>query len=178
MSRLYNALCGWLCRRTYLQPVRDAHIIRLIERISEHYQANISNRFIRPALLQLSLDKMTWDQIELLTEKFDQFRYQGFHLDELYRQIAASTRFVTAARRDLAPTLKNRLGAGSSGGADKVLRDMAVNAFASNVTVMAELLNELYCALVELDKAAAKGRKPVYQQIPELADIESRLLNP
>lgn len=158
-----------------MQPVRDAHIIRLIERISDHYQANISNRFIRPALLQLSLDKMTWDQIELLTEKFDQFHYQGYHLDELYRQIAASAHFVATARRDLVPTLKNRLGAGAGSGSEKVLRDMAVNAFASNVKVMAELLSELYRALVEFDKNAAKGRKPVYKQIPELADIESLL---
>jgi hypothetical protein len=148
----------------------------LIERISEHYQANIANRFLRPALLQLPLDKMTWDNLEGLTEKMEQFKYQGVHMDELYRQIAAAARFVSLARRDLSTSLRNRLGP-SSGGPDKVLREMAINTFSSNVQVFTDLLNELYVSLVELDKAAAKGRKPLYQQIPELSDIGSQLVD-
>jgi hypothetical protein len=159
----------------FLQPIQDAHILRLIERLGEHYQINIFNRFIRQALLQLPLDKTTWDLIEALTEKSDQVSYQGAHLDELYRQIAAAARFVVAARRDLAPSLKNRLGY-SSGGSDRVLRDMAINNFSSNLRVFAELLNELYMGLVEFDNAAAKGKKPLYQQIPELNDISKTLI--
>ncbi|AEF82442.1 hypothetical protein TREAZ_3455 [Leadbettera azotonutricia ZAS-9] len=146
----------------------------MIERIGEHYRSNISNRFIRPALLQLSLEKQCWDLIEILTEKMEQFRYQGFLLDELYRQIAASARFVSITRRELVPTLRNRLSGGSTG-PDRVLRDMAVNNFGSNLQLFADLLNELYVNLVELDKQDAKGHKPLYMQIPELQDI-GRLL--
>ncbi|GHV94035.1 hypothetical protein AGMMS50293_03550 [Spirochaetia bacterium] len=161
-----------------MEQVRDAHVIRLIERLGEHYRTNISNRFIRPALLQLPLDKMTWDQIEILTEKIEQFRYQGFHLDELYRQLAASARFVAITRRELVPSLRNRLGSvnSGSGGSDRVLRDMAVNNFASNLQLFADLLNELYVNLVELDKAAAKGHKPLYMKMPELNDIGRQLV--
>jgi len=157
-----------------LQLIRDAQIVRLIERIGEHYRTNISNRFIRPALLQLPLEKQSWDLIEILTEKIEQFRYQGFHLDELYRQIIAASRFVSVTRRDLVPTLRNRL-SGSGSGSDKVLRDMAVNNFASNLQVFADLVNELYINLVEIDKLDAKGRRPLYMSIPELQDI-GRLL--
>ena len=155
--------------------IRDAQIIRLVERIGEHYRTNISNRFIRPALLQLPLEKQSWDLIEVLTEKIEQFRYQGFHLDELYRQIVACSRFISLTRRELVPTLRNRLSSGSSSGADKVLRDMAVNNFSSNLQVFADLVNELYVGLVELDKQDAKGKRPVYMSIPELQDI-GRLL--
>ena len=154
--------------------IRDAQIIRLVERIGEHYRTNISNRFIRPALLQLPLEKQSWDLIEILTEKIEQFRYQGFHLDELYRQIIAAARFVAVTRRDLVPTLRNRL-SGSGSSSDRVLRDMAVNNFASNLQVFADLVNELYVNLVELDKLDAKGRRPLYMSIPELQDI-GRLL--
>ena len=154
--------------------VRDAQIIRLIERIGEHYRANISNRFIRPALLQLPLEKQAWDNIEILTEKLEQYRYQGFHLDELYRHVAAAARFVALTRRELVPSLRNRL-VGSSSGQDKVLRDMAVNNFGSNLQLFADLVNELYVCLVELDKVEAKGRRPLYMSIPELQDI-GRLL--
>ncbi|MCL2319613.1 MAG: hypothetical protein FWC45_05975 [Treponema sp.] len=154
--------------------VREAHIIRLVERIGEHYRTNISNRFIRPALLQLPLEKQSWDLIEVLTEKIEQFRYQGFHLDELYRQIVAAARFVSITRRDLVPSLRARL-SGNGSGSDRVLREMAVNNFSSNLQVFADLVNELYINLVELDKADAKGRRPQYMSIPELQDI-GRLL--
>ena len=155
--------------------IRDAQVVRLIEQISEHYRSNISNRFIRPALLQISIDKTTWDQIEILTEKAEQFQYQGFHLDELYRQISAAARFVAVSRREFVPSLRNRLG-NSQSGADRVLRDMAVNNFGSNLQLFADLLNELYIKLVELDKLNSKGRKPLYMQIPELSDIGRQLV--
>jgi hypothetical protein len=154
--------------------VRDARVIRLVERIGEHYRTNISNRFIRPTLLQLPLEKQSWDLIETLTEKIEQYRYQGFHLDELYRQIVAASRFVSVTRRDLAPTLRNRLSGGPSS-PDRVLRETAVNNFSSNLQLFADLVNELYVCLVELDKIDAKGRRPLYMSIPELNDV-GRLL--
>jgi hypothetical protein len=156
--------------------VRDAQVIRLIERISEHYRTNISNRFIRPALLQLPLEKQAWDLLEILTEKTEQYQYQGFHLDELYRQIAAAAHFVALTRRELVPGLRNRLNARGGAGPDKVLRDMAVNNFGSNLQLFADLVNELYINLVELDKIDAKGRRPLYMQMPELADIGRMLV--
>ena len=158
-----------------MEPVKDAAVLRLVERISEHYRTNISNRFIRPALLQLSLDKATWDFIEALTEKFEHFRYQGFHLDDLYRQVAASAKFVYATRNEIAPTLRHRLSSGGSSGAEKVLRDMAVNNFSHNLTVFADLLYDLYVRLTEIDMAASKGKRPLYEQMPELGDISVQL---
>ena len=155
--------------------IRDAQVIRLIERIGEHYRTNISNRFIRPALLQLPLEKQSWDLIEVLTEKLEQYRYQGFHLDELYRQIIACGRFVSITRREMVPSLRNRF-SGSTSGSDKVLRDMAVNNFGSNLQLFADLVNELFVSLVELDKVEAKGRRPLYMSIPELKDIGRMLV--
>jgi hypothetical protein len=142
----------------------------LVERIGEHYRTNIANRFIRPALLQLSLDKSVWTHIETLTEKFEQYRYQGFQLDELYHQVTALARFIAATRREVAPNLRHRIGGGAPG-PEKVLRDMAVNAFNSNLNLMADLLDELYDRLKTLDMAASNG-SPLYQQLPELYGIE------
>jgi hypothetical protein len=155
--------------------IRDAQIIRLVERIGEHYRTNISNRFIRPALLQLPLEKQSWDLMEILTEKIEQYRYQGFSLEELYQQIIAAARFVSITRRELAPSIRFRL-TGSSSGPDKVLRDMAVNNFASNLQVFADLVNELYVTLVEIDKAEAKGHRPIYLSVPDLQEIGRMLV--
>ena len=151
--------------------VSDAGITRLIERIGEHYRSNISNRFIRPSLLQLPLDNQSWDLIDELTEKPPS---QALHLDELYREIVAAAHFVAIVRREL-PSIRSRVGRSDPASPDRVLREMAVNNFASNLQVFADLVNELFIKLVETDKAEARGRMPLHARMPELSDI-GRLL--
>ncbi|MDR1930942.1 MAG: hypothetical protein LBQ44_10000 [Treponema sp.] len=154
--------------------VYDAVITRLVERIGEHYRTNISNRFIRPALLQLPLDNQTWDFIEVLTGTTQN---QGFPLDELYAQIMAAASFVAAVRRDLVPGLRHRIaGRIDMTGQDKVLKDMAINNFASNLQVFADLIYELYIKLVEIDKKASKGRMPLYARTPGLSEVGRHLV--
>jgi hypothetical protein len=148
----------------------------LIEQIGGHYRTNISNQFLRPLLLQLQIDKNTWDQIESLTEKTEMFHYQGFHLDDLYRQIAACARFVEIARSGLIPSLRVKLTTNPNS-PDRILRDMAASNFASNLKVFADLLNELFMVLMDIDKEhAGKSTKPFFEQLPELTSI-NRLLN-
>ena len=151
--------------------VSDAGITRLIERIGEHYRSNISNRFIRPALLQLPFDNQSWDLMEDLTEKPPT---QAIHLDELYREIVSAAHFVSIVRREL-PSIRSRVSRSDPSSPDRVLREMAVNNFASNLQVFADLVNELFVRLVELDKASAKGHMPLHVKMPELGNI-GRLL--
>lgn len=157
-----------------MERIKDALIIRLIEQISEHYRSNISNRFLRPILLQIQIDKSTWDQIEELTEKMEINRYQGFHMDELYLQIAACARFIEAARSQMIPSLKTKLG-GLPNSQDKILREMAANNFDSNLKVFSDLLNQLFLNLTEMDKAVSGSKPPVYSTLQELYSI-NRLL--
>lgn len=151
--------------------IQDAAIIRLIERIGEHYRANISNRFIRPTLLQLPFDNQSWDLLESLTEKPSS---QATHLDELYREIVAASHFVAVVRREM-PGIRSRLSRSDPASQERVLREMAANNLASNLQVFADLVNELYIKLVEADKADAKGHIPLYTQMAELSNV-GRLL--
>jgi hypothetical protein len=118
---------------------------------------------------------MAWDQIEILTEKMEQYRYQGFHFDELYHQIAAAARLVDVARHETIASLRNRLG-NDTAGPDRILRDMAINNFASNLQVFADILNELFINLVKMDETSARGKSPIYMQMPELNDIGRQLV--
>ncbi len=151
--------------------VRDTEVARLIEHLGEHFRGNISNRFIRPALLHLTLDSQSWELLERLTETNEEYQYQGYHLVDLYNQILAAGRFVSLARTELSTSLRIRLGAVGRSDPDRVLRDMAVNNFQSNLRVFADLLNELYLKLVALDKEEAKGKQPVYAKLPELQEL-------
>jgi hypothetical protein len=155
------------------QTVGTAQVKRLLEQIGNHYRANVASSYIRPALLQLPLEPQDWTQIELLTHK--QAQNLGFDLDDLYRQISAAARFVSMVRRDLLPVLRNRLKTEETG-SRKVLRNMAINNFGSNIKVFADLLNELYLVLAELDKQESRGHTPLYLQIPELLDVGRMLV--
>jgi|TergutMp193P3_1026864.scaffolds.fasta_scaffold00117_24 hypothetical protein len=152
-----------------LDRIKDANVIRLIERIGEHYRSNVANRFLRPVLLQLQIDKTTWDLIEILTEKMEQFRYHGFHLDELYRQIAACAHLVDVAKNKV--SIRIKIKAIPSDDDDKVLLNMTANNFSSNLQIFADLLYELYTSLVEIDKKNSGNQPPVYTQIHELYNI-------
>jgi hypothetical protein len=152
--------------------IRDPIILQMVEKLGEHYRANIDTRFIRNALLQISLEKSQWDLIEDLT-RASQLHFQGFMLATLYRQLAAAAKLAFLARRDLIPNIRNRVSAINSGtGPERILRDMAVNAFGTNIDIFEQMVNQTFATLVERDKENRKhGRRPLYLQMPELVDL-------
>jgi hypothetical protein len=156
--------------------VQDPTILQMVERLGEHYRSNIDTRFIRNALLQIPLEKNQWDLIEDLTSA-NQPRFQGYMLGTLYRQLAAAAKLASLARRDMVPNIRNRVSIiGSSSGPERILKDMAVNAFGSNVDIFSQMVNQIFTALVEIDKADRKnGRRPLYTQMSELVDLMNTL---
>ena len=128
-------------------------------------------------MLQLQIEKSTWDQIELLTEKMEMYRYQGFHLDDLYTQIIACSRFVEAARLGMIPALKAKINA-ISPGPEKTLLEIAASNLPSNLQLFSDLLYELFVNLVEIDKKSAKNKPTVYSQMPDLQSVGRMLICP
>jgi hypothetical protein len=155
-----------------IENIRDPYVLQMVEKLGEHYRAKSESRFVRPALLQISLEKSQWDLIDSLT-RANQLLLQGCMLETLYLQLAAAGKLASLARRDLVPNIRNRIAAASSSsGPERVLRDMAVNAFGSNVENFSRMVDQIFAALVKVDKADQKfGRRPLYTQIPELVDL-------
>lgn len=163
-----------------MQQTKDEEIFGLIDSIGQHYRTNIGNRYVRNAFSVLPLDAKDWALIESVTEKAEYHQYQGYHMDELYERILALGRFIYHARRELAPQLRARLSTYSSGpgplGNDRVLRDMAVNNFDSNLSILADLVNKLYARTVEVDTELARGHMPVYKSFRGLDEIGTYLV--
>jgi hypothetical protein len=155
--------------------IKNPEIFASVEAIAEHFRNNISNRFTRRGLSSMILDPGTWNQIEELTEKFENYRYQGYHLDEIYTQILAIAKFVYQARRELVPNMRFLAGGGGGGdrvaAADKVFRDMAIMNFGPNLKILADKVNELYVKVAAIDREGAGPKGPVFGQIPELKEI-------
>jgi len=156
-----------------LLVIRDDNVMNLIERISYHYQINITNRILRPVILQIYLDDRTWSNIEIFTEKFETYRFSGYYLDELYRQLAACARFVDAARNSM-DSIKSRLKTNPNA-PDKIYRDMSANNFPNNIKHFAELLSGLYTLLLDIDKKKSGNNLPVYTQIKDLERVSGVL---
>ncbi len=153
--------------------IKDAGIIAQITQLMDHYQANIASRFMRPLLLQLSIDKWIWDSIDIFVQTVEHLQYQGILLEDLYQHLTAFANFIDITRRQLLPVLRSR-SAGLTG-PDKILMNMAINTFPSNLNILADLTQSLYHTVHSADEAAARNKPPVYLQYPQVDSIDTLL---
>ncbi len=167
-------------------PIKDPDIFKIVEQISEHYQKNISNRFVRKALMVLDLQPSEWERLEGLTEGLEYHRAQGYQFDEIYEMIVSAAHFLYEARNKILPNLRSMTSTGGdtlsgrklpSGDQERVLRDMALQNFPVNLGILNDLVNEMYVKTTALDKEAAGKRRPVYERIAELKELGRYLVS-
>ena len=156
--------------------IQDAAIPELILKIADHYNTNISTRFLRPFLAGILSDNEMSRRISDMTEHSEAYTAQGIHLDELYLQIHAISRFVYLVRTDIIPNLRLLAGSGGANDANKVFRDMAMNNFKANINVLADYINELYQRVIVYDKTQNGKTNTVSKGIPALAEIGRYLI--
>lgn len=161
-------------------PIRDQAIFQKIDTIRDHYHNNINNRYVRKALMMLNIPREVWDGLERFTEVTDYYKIQGYGYKELYEQIHAAAAFVYHARQEILPNIKTFFQGGletvfskqrADADRDRILREMAINNFPSNLGVFADMINELYVMTVNLDKADHQNTKPVFERMSELREI-------
>ncbi len=163
--------------------VKDDELLQIIERLGEHYKTNISNRIMRKALLKMDLNNSTWDRIERLTEISDLQRSEGYSFHELYEQVMAMALFVNYAQHRILPNIRSlltgdvaRRGGPAEAQNDRVLRDMAINNFKSNLGILSDIVNDLYLKTIELDKRLNGEKNPIYAKMPELKQLGQLLI--
>lgn len=151
--------------------IHDQAISECVQKIADHYNANIATRFLRPLLAGILADNELSRQLSDLTEHTETITAQGTHIDELYQQILAMARFVYLVKLDILPNIRNLSLTSASSDANKVFRDMAINNFGANMKVLADFVNELYVLTVEYDKSHSPKGKTIYAGIPGLSEI-------
>lgn len=156
--------------------VKNTQIFSIVDRIGEHFQQNIYNRYLRKAFSDLTIEKGSWEKIEKLTQSSEYDRMQGYSFGELYDSIYAMAGFIKKVRTDVAPNLRFRLGASHPSGNEKLLMDMAIINFNANLGLLADMVNELYMKTIELDREEAKGRAPLYTRRSELSEVGKMLI--
>jgi hypothetical protein len=151
--------------------IRDSAIISLIVSIADYYNTNIATRFLRPLLSNVLAESDIARPLADMTEHFGQFEAQGIHIDDLYDQLLAMSRFVYRVRVEVLPNLRSLSGSSLPNDPNKIYRDMAMNNFGANVQNLASYLNELYQRTVEFDRVRNGRGKPYYQDMPALNEV-------
>lgn len=163
-------------RYTFLiMMVKDSAIIELMLKIADQYNNNISTRFLRPYIISIFADDELSRRVSELTETPESVVIQGVHLDELYRQIHSMARFIFLARTDILPNLRNLGPPSNAKDANKVYRDMALNNFGANLSLLAEDLKQLLRIAKAKDEQISGRSKPVYRDYPALSEIDRYL---
>jgi hypothetical protein len=161
--------------------VKDTDIINIIVKINDHFKNNITNRFLRKALLVMEIPQSTWDKLDGLQEKSQYGKIDGFQLQELYEIIVCAATFIHHAKKDILPRLKSLVAGGYSKEgkepeSDKILKEMAISNFNSNLGIFADMVNELYMKSIALDKEANKNKTCVFEKNPDLKQIGQYLV--
>ena len=154
---------------------KEPELIAIIERIGDHYRKNIDNRYVRDALMRMTLERGDWDHINVITDIPEYVRVQGIDYVELYEKILALARFVRQAQKEVLPSISSTQPRVASGSQDQILRSMALSTFGANLNTFADMINELHAKTVDLDKRDSPN-DPVYNHISELRNIGSPLI--
>jgi hypothetical protein len=150
-------------------PIKDPDIFKLIERMGDHYQRNINNQHLRKLFVTLSLSNSAWGQIETLTTKSEYYKYQGYQYEELYDQIMAIASLVHQLRQQVLPGLKGLVGRAAPN--EQVVLKMVAANFPTNLSLLADMINELYLKVTSLDRSEHKAGAAVFEKNPELAQL-------
>ncbi|HOC29443.1 MAG TPA: hypothetical protein PKH40_07170 [Treponemataceae bacterium] len=155
--------------------IKDDVISGVLARLADHYNTNLSTRFIRPLTLPVFTDDEMAQKIAALTELTETYIAQGVYLDDLYAQILAMARYVYLVRKDIIPNLRNNAGNVGPNDANKVFRDMAMSNLAANISVLADLVYELYERAVRVDELQNAKKRPVYRDYPGVNELSRYL---
>ncbi|MBF9015447.1 MULTISPECIES: hypothetical protein [unclassified Oceanispirochaeta] len=149
-------------------PVFDYDIFDMLDEVRKHYRSNMSNTFIRSALLSMDMPYDQRNSIENITEKLEMYKNQGYKFEELYNGVYSISVFIYKARTEVIPGLKGSSLLKEASSSEKVLADMAADNLKANLNILADRVNELYLKVVRLDVKSHKVKSPVYTRMEEL----------
>lgn len=152
-------------------PVFDYEVFDKLDELKRQYESNMSNSFIRSALISLDLPYEIRSGIEGITDKLDYYKQQGYRFEEIYNGIYGMALFIYRARMEVVPSLKNSPSLSNVSNSEKILASMAADNLKANLNILADRLNELYLCVVRIDVDSHKVKQPVYKRIPDLEKI-------
>jgi len=147
---------------------RDLKIKDKVESITSHYATLHGNSFVRNALASIEVPYQYRVALDLLVHAGENYRLDGYSLDDLYLGILGLSQYIYIARLEVHPALAQKFSVRSS--SDSILEKMAADNMKANLGALADRVSELYILTVNWDKEH-NPRKPFFNSFPELKDV-------
>ncbi len=87
--------------------IRDKKIFDIIDELGIQYNIFTHNQFINYYLLDSTIPKNDWIDIEDMLNSNNTYEAEGYDLDVLYSQILAFTSFLTNIKEEIWPRIQN-----------------------------------------------------------------------
>lgn len=157
-------------------PIKEQEILEQMDKIITHFQQNLNTSHLKKILMKADIPGYMWETLDRLDEKSAYRKLQGYSFDELYEIVLAAATLIFHVKKEIQPNLKTYLTAGSNP-QDRVIQQMIINNFGSNLSIFNDMINEFYMKVVQLDKQMSRGGVPEFEKIPELKNIGQYLVD-
>ena len=160
--------------------IDNSLVIDTIKQIAEHFRANIANRFTMRAVTNfIPNDIGSHGLLAIFTEHVEDYNLHGLHVDDLYLSLLSAAKLVHELRAQVLPNIRALVYSdatiGQAAPTDKVMRDMAISNFSSNLRIYSEKLAELYVLIEAYDISNSGKNQPVKNRIPDLVNLPDYL---
>lgn len=151
--------------------VQDYEINIRIEKISDHVNTMMQNAFIRKSLSRIVIEHQYQSGMDVLLSHSESHRINGYLFEELYRGILGLAMWSYKARTEFLPKMKYNLSGETMPQMDRIREQMALENLKSNLSILADEINNLYIRTVAADKLSHKYKPPVFQRMKELENL-------
>ena len=151
--------------------VQDYDINVKIDKIADHVDTMLNNEFVRKGFSRITIDREYQSGMDILLSRSESYKVNGYLFDELYRGIMGLAMWSYRARTEFLPQMKYHLSDDSKPQTDRIREQMALENLNSNLSILADEVNELFLKVVAADKAAHKLKPPVFQRMKELENL-------
>jgi hypothetical protein len=109
--------------------------------------------------------------MDILLSRSESYKITGYLLEELYRGILGLAMWSYKARTEFLPRMKYQLSGDSMPQTDRIREQMAMENLKSNLSILADEINNLYVKTVAADKLSHVRKPPVFQRMKELENL-------
>ena len=156
---------------------KDKKIFDIIEELGNRYNIFTHNQFINYYLLDSSIPKNDWIDIEDLLNTNNYYEENGYDLDKLYTQIRAFSSFLTIIKEEIllriqdeAPRRMETMAPDS-----KLLYKMTLDNLPSNLNTFYNLIIDLFINVKRVDKTQNGEENALYRKLTFVNEIQQML---
>jgi hypothetical protein len=156
---------------------KDKKIYDILEELKSKYNVFTHNQFINYYLLDSSIPKNDWIDIEDMLNSNTTYEEEGYEFDKLYTQILAFTSFLMIVNEEIltrinkeAPRRMETMTQDS-----KLLYKMTLDNIPSNLKTFNDLIINLFITVKQVDKTQNGEENAIYKNLEFINEIQNRL---